>query len=163
LDLEAAVEAQRVERLVVAHEEFDDEQLFELLCRSRELGVKLSVLPQLFDALGTSVELDDVEGMTLLGVTPPILSRSSRFLKRAMDVVGAALMLVIAAPVIAIAAIAVKLDSPGPALFRQTRIGRGGRRFELLKCRTMCVDAEQQEAELLSQSIDPDWLHLEHD
>src|SRR5262249_5094461 len=148
LDLDQAVERHRVERLVVAHEDYDDEQLFKLLCRSRELGVKLSVLPQLFDALGTSVELDDVEGMTLIVVTPPMLSQSSRFLKRCMDVVGASLLLILSAPVLLLAAIAIKLDSPGPALFRQTRVGRGGRRFQLVKCRTMCADAEERQAEL---------------
>jgi exopolysaccharide biosynthesis polyprenyl glycosylphosphotransferase len=163
LDLEALVAEYGVERLVVAHEDYDNERLFALLYRCRELGVKLSVLPQLFDALGPSVELDDVEGVTVLGITPPVLPRSSRFLKRAMDVVGAAVLLVLAAPVIAVAAIAVKLDSPGPAFFRQTRIGREGRRFQLLKCRTMCDDAERRQAELMAQSKDPDWLHLDHD
>jgi exopolysaccharide biosynthesis polyprenyl glycosylphosphotransferase len=162
-EFEDVVEAQAVERIVVAHEDYDDGRLFGLLCRCRELGVKLSVLPQLFDALGPSVELDDVEGVTVLGITPPVLPRSSRFLKRAMDVVGAGLMLVFTAPVLAIAAIAIKVDSPGPAFFRQTRIGREGRRFQLLKCRTMCADAEQLRAELLSKSKDPGWLHVDHD
>ena len=163
LDLEQVVARHRVERIVIAHEDYDDDRLFDLLCSSRELGVKLSVLPQLFEALGPSVELDDVEGVTVLGITPPVLPRSSRFLKRAMDLVGAAVLLVFAAPVIAIAAIAIKLDSPGPAFFRHTRIGRDGRRFQLLKCRTMCADAEQRRAELLAESKDPGWLHLDHD
>ncbi|HZO06897.1 MAG TPA: sugar transferase, partial [Solirubrobacterales bacterium] len=151
-ELEETIAVERVERVVVAHEDYDDGRLFELLCRCRELGVKLSVLPQLFDALGPSVELDDVEGVTVLGITPPVLPRSSRFLKRAMDVIGAGLLLVLAAPVIALAALAIKLDSRGPVFFRQTRIGRSGRRFELLKLRTMVADAEQRRAELLAQS-----------
>ncbi len=163
LDLEAVVSAHEIERLVVAQEDYGSDVLFELLSRSRELGVKLSVLPQLFDALGPSVELDDVEGVTVLGVTPPVLPRSSRFLKRAMDVIGASVLLILAAPVIAAAAIAVKLDSAGPAFFRQTRIGRGGEPFQLIKCRTMCADAEARRAELFAQSKDPDWLHVEHD
>jgi exopolysaccharide biosynthesis polyprenyl glycosylphosphotransferase len=162
-DLDAVVEEHRVARIVAAHKDFDDGRLFGLLCRCRELGVKLSVLPQLFDALGPSVELDDVEGTTVLGITPPVLPRSSRFLKRTMDLVGAGLMLVIAAPLLAVIAVAIKLDSPGPVFFRQTRIGRDGRRFELLKCRTMCADAEQQRAALLAKSKDPGWLLLDHD
>jgi exopolysaccharide biosynthesis polyprenyl glycosylphosphotransferase len=162
-DLDSVVAGHRVERIVAAHEDYDGDRLFGLLCRCRELGVKLSVLPQLFDALGPSVELDDVEGVTVLGVTPPVLPRSSRFLKRTMDVLGAGLMLLIAAPVLAVVAIAIKLDSPGPVLFSQTRIGRDGRRFKLLKCRTMCVDAEQKRAALLAQSKDPEWLLLDED
>jgi len=162
-DLDAVVAHHRVERIVAAHQDGDGDGLFTLLCRCRELGVKLSVLPQLFDALGPSVELDDVEGVTVLGITPPVLPRSSRFLKRAMDVVGAGLMLLIAAPVLAAIAIAIKLDSPGPVFFRQTRIGKYGRRFKLLKCRTMCEDAEQKRAALMAKSKDPEWLLLDHD
>jgi exopolysaccharide biosynthesis polyprenyl glycosylphosphotransferase len=162
-DLDKVVADHRVERIVAAHKDYDDGHLFGLLCRCRELGVKLSVLPQLFDALGPSVELDDVEGVTVLGITPPVLPRSSRFLKRAMDILGAGLMLLIAAPVLAAIAIAIKLDSPGPVFFRQTRIGRYGRRFSLLKCRTMCTDAEQQRAALLAKSKDPGWLLIDDD
>ena len=162
-ELERTIAEQGVERIVVAHEDFDDDRLFGLLCRCRELGVKLSVLPQLFDALGPSVELDDVEGVTVLGITPPVLPRSSRFLKRTMDVVGAGLLLILAAPVMLVAAIAIKLDSRGPVFFSQTRIGRSGRRFQLLKLRTMVVDAEQRRAELLAKSKDPEWLLLDHD
>ncbi len=163
LDLEGVVDRHGVERLVVAHEAFDEDRMLDLLRRSRELGVKLSVLPQLFDALGTSVELDDVEGVTVLGVTPPVLSRSSRFLKRSMDILGAGLLLVLTAPVLAVIAVAIKLDSRGPVFFRQTRIGRDGRRFKLAKCRTMSVDAEQRRDDLLGQSKDPGWLLLDHD
>jgi lipopolysaccharide/colanic/teichoic acid biosynthesis glycosyltransferase len=62
-----------------------------------------------------------------------------------------------------VVAAAIKLDSTGPVLFRQERIGREGRRFPLLKLRTMVADAESQRAALLAHSKDPGWLHLEHD
>jgi exopolysaccharide biosynthesis polyprenyl glycosylphosphotransferase len=163
LDLERLVADHGVERLVIAHQDFEEGVLFELLCKARELQVKISLLPQLFDALGPSVELDDVEGITVLGVNPPVLPRSSRFLKRAIDLAGAATLLVLTAPLQVAIAIAIKLDSPGPAFFRQVRIGRCGRRFRLAKFRTMGVDAERRRAELLEQSKDPGWLHLDHD
>jgi exopolysaccharide biosynthesis polyprenyl glycosylphosphotransferase len=163
LDLERLVAEHNVERLVVAHQDFEPGALFDLLCNARELQVKISVLPQLFDALGSSVELDDVEGITVLGVNPPVLSRSSRFLKRFLDLVGAAILLVLTAPLQAAVAVAVKLDSSGPILFRQERIGRCGQRFRLVKFRTMCVDAEQRREELLAESRDSGWLHLDHD
>ncbi len=137
LDLDAVVRNHRVERVVLAHQDFDDATLLDLLHRSRELGVKVNVLPQPFDALGPSVEVDDVEGITVLGINPPVLPRSSRFLKRAMDLVGSVALLVLAAPLMALIAVAIKLDSRGPVFFRQERIGRGGRRFRLVKFRTM--------------------------
>jgi len=64
-------------------------------------------------------------------------------MKRALDVVGAALGLVIASPVLALAALAIKLEDRGPVLYRQSRVGMGGRHFEVLKLRTMVVDADR--------------------
>jgi exopolysaccharide biosynthesis polyprenyl glycosylphosphotransferase len=162
-ELDEAVERDGAERIVVAREDFEEDALFDLVCRAREHGVKVSVLPQLFDALGPSVEVDDVEGMTVLGVNPPVLPRSSRFLKRTTDIVGALTVLVLAAPLFAVIALAVKLDSRGPVFFRQERIGLWGRRFQLAKFRTMVVDAEDRRDELLAESKDPGWLLLDHD
>jgi exopolysaccharide biosynthesis polyprenyl glycosylphosphotransferase len=163
IDLDDVVVRDGAERIVVAREDFEADALFDLICRAREHGVKVSVLPQLFDALGPSVEIDDVEGTTVLGVNPPVLPRSSRILKRTMDVVGAVAMLVVFAPVLAAIAVAIKLDSRGPAFFRQERIGLWGRRFRLAKFRTMTVDAEEQREALLADSKDPGWLLLDHD
>jgi exopolysaccharide biosynthesis polyprenyl glycosylphosphotransferase len=162
-ELDEAVERDGAERIVVAREDFEEDALFDLVCRAREHGVKVSVLPQLFDALGPSVEIDDVEGMTVLGVNPPVLPRSSRFLKRTMDIVGALTVLVLTAPLFAVIALAAKLDSRGPVFFRQERIGLWGRRFRLVKFRTMAVDAEERRDELLAESKDPGWLLLDHD
>ena len=125
LELDDVVNRDGAERIVVAREDFEEESLFDLVCLAREHGVKVSVLPQLFDALGPSVEVDDVEGTTVLGINPPVLPRSSRFLKRTMDLVGAISVLVLSAPLMALIALAIKLDSRGPVFFRQERIGCG--------------------------------------
>ena len=113
--------------------------------------------------LGPSVEVDDVEGITVLGMTPPNLTRSSRALKRAMDILIAAALLVLAAPVMLLIAFALKLTSRGPVFYVQERIGRGGRRFRMLKFRTMVQDAEARGEELSEQSAHPVWLLLDHD
>jgi exopolysaccharide biosynthesis polyprenyl glycosylphosphotransferase len=162
-DLDALVGPTRAERVVVAREDFDGPALFELLGRARELGLKVSVLPQLFEAMGPSVEIDDIAGVTVLGINPPVLPRSSRFLKRGMDIVGAAAVLLLTAPLLALCAVAIKLDSRGPVFFRQERIGKWGRHFRLVKFRTMSADAEERRDALLAASRDPGWLHLEHD
>jgi lipopolysaccharide/colanic/teichoic acid biosynthesis glycosyltransferase len=80
-----------------------------------------------------------------------------------MDIVGSLVLLAVLAPVAALIAIAIKLDSPGPVLFRQQRIGRGGRPFSLLKFRTMVTGADRMVEGLLADSGDPDWLLLERD
>jgi exopolysaccharide biosynthesis polyprenyl glycosylphosphotransferase len=162
-DLSDLLTRWRADRVVICNTSVDEETLLELVHRCKELALKVSVLPQLFGAMGPSVEIDDVEGVTVLGINPPVLPRSSRFLKRSLDLVGSATMLLLTAPLIAFIAIAIKLASRGPVLFKQPRVGRGGRRFELLKFRTMAVGAEQRVPELLEQSQDPGWLKLDHD
>jgi lipopolysaccharide/colanic/teichoic acid biosynthesis glycosyltransferase len=85
------------------------------------------------------------------------LARSQRAMKRVVDLLGAAVGLVLTAPLLAVLAVLVKLDSPGPALFVQTRVGRGGRPFRMLKLRTMHVGADAEKASLahLNASDDP--------
>jgi exopolysaccharide biosynthesis polyprenyl glycosylphosphotransferase len=163
LDMRELVSRHAVERVIVSHAEVDDATLLALMQECGVLSVKVSVLPRYVDAMGPSVEIDDIEGTTVLDLNPLVLSRSSRMFKRAMDVVGSALALVVFAPVMAAIALAIKVDSRGPILFRQERIGRRGRRFGLVKFRTMVPDAEDRVAELFRQSTDPHWLKLEND
>jgi exopolysaccharide biosynthesis polyprenyl glycosylphosphotransferase len=163
VDLPRLLAEHRVGRVVVADAEVDGKRLLGVLRDCKTVSVKVSLLPATFSALGPSVEVDDVQGVTVLGINPSVLSRSSRMAKRALDLVGIICLGVLALPLVLVLAIAVKLDSPGPVLFRQERIGKSGRRFRLLKLRTMVADAEARRGELLAQSKDPGWLHLEHD
>jgi exopolysaccharide biosynthesis polyprenyl glycosylphosphotransferase len=153
----------RADRLIVSHTDLSDGLAVDLVRRCKELAIKVSLLPQVFDALGPSVEIDDVEGVTLLGINPPVLGRSSRAMKRGLDLAGAATLVIVLSPLLLAVAIAVKLDSRGPVFFRQNRVGKGGKRFQVLKFRTMHRDAEARRQELLAESIDPNWLHLEDD
>jgi exopolysaccharide biosynthesis polyprenyl glycosylphosphotransferase len=161
--LPSVIAEHRVMRVVVADSDVDGEQLLELLRDCKATGTKVSLLPATFSAMGPAVEVDDVQGVTVLGINPPVLARSSRWAKRVLDVVGAGIALVALFPLLALLALLVRIDSPGPALFRQERIGQRGRRFKLVKLRTMFASAEARRAELVAQSKDPGWLHLERD
>jgi exopolysaccharide biosynthesis polyprenyl glycosylphosphotransferase len=163
LDVERLSVEYGIGRVVVAHGELEPPALLELLRRCKELSIKVSMLPQVSDAMGPSVELDDVAGLTLIAISPPVISPSARATKRVMDVVGATLLLLALAPLIAVIAVAIKLDSRGPVLFHQQRVGHRGRLFGLLKFRTMVPDAERRRDALLAGSKEPGWLHLEHD
>ncbi len=162
-DLTGVLVENRIDRIVVSHVDVAEEQMLDLVRRCRELSIKVSVLPQLFDAMGSSVVVDDVEGVTVLGIAPPVLSASSRFLKRSMDLVGATTAVVLFAPLLLALALAVKLDSRGPVFFTQERVGRLGRKFRVLKFRTMELGAEQRQEELTRLSRDPHWLLLDDD
>jgi exopolysaccharide biosynthesis polyprenyl glycosylphosphotransferase len=161
-DLDRVAACHGVTRVILSDGAADAE-LEPMLRNCRKLELKVSVLPKLSDVLGPAVEIDDVEGVAVLGINPPWLPRSSRGLKRAMDIAIAATLLVLFSPVLLMLAIAIKLDSRGPVLFKQERVGKGGRRFRVLKLRTMVRDAEQRRGELVAQSSDPNWLSVDND
>ena len=163
LDLRGLVTGHDVERVIVNARDLSDEAMMTLIHDCGAALVKVSIVPDHINALGPSVAIDEIEGLTILGLNPLVLSSSSRFLKRSLDVVGATVGFLIAGPVLLLLAIAIKLDSPGPVLFRQRRIGRGGEPFTLVKFRSMVVDAEARTEELRSLSDDPDWLKLDRD
>jgi exopolysaccharide biosynthesis polyprenyl glycosylphosphotransferase len=162
-DVERVAGEHGVDRVIVTSEGMDENELIDVLRRCKRAGLPVSVLPQIFDVMGRSVEIDDVEGVTMLGLAPPVLSRSSRAQKRAMDLLGSIVCLVLAAPVLVIIAVAIKLDSRGPVFFIQSRIGRAGKTLRVYKFRTMTRDAEAQRDKLTALSEDPNWLKLEAD
>jgi len=152
-----------IDRVLVLAPRLGPDEIADLIRRLRDLDVRIGVLPHVMDVLGPSVEIDDVEGITVLGLSPPRLTRSSRLLKRAMDLTLAVMLLAILLVPMLVIAVAVKLTSHGPVFHRQRRIGRAGREFWMLKFRTMVQDAESQEEELQKQSLHPVWLLVEHD
>ena len=163
LNIDAVVAEHGIHRVIVSYGDVRAADFLNLVRRAQELGVKVAVVPQPFDTMGPSVEVDNVEGLTVFGMYPPVLGRSSRVIKRGMDIVGSLLLLLACAPLLAFIAAAIRLDSPGPVFFRQLRVGREGRRFLVLKLRTMVDGADQMVDGLLAESRDPNWLLLEHD
>jgi exopolysaccharide biosynthesis polyprenyl glycosylphosphotransferase len=152
-----------IDRIIVSEEEVDDGAILDLFRECGRAQVKVSILPRGVETMGPSMEVDDIEGVTVLGLNPLVLSRSSRALKRSMDVVGATVALVLTMPLMLLAGIAVKLASRGPVFFRQDRVGRSGKTFTLYKFRTMVRDAESRTEELMASSEDKHWLKLQHD
>jgi exopolysaccharide biosynthesis polyprenyl glycosylphosphotransferase len=147
-----------VQRIIIALSTSDTTGVVGLIRAAKIAGVKLSVLPLMFEAVGVGVHFDEVDGMTMLGVRRFGMSRSSRAIKRAFDIVATLLGLIVAGPVIACLAVAVRLDSEGPVFFRQVRVGRDGNHFRIVKFRSMVADAEMRKATLLSRNEAGDGL-----
>jgi exopolysaccharide biosynthesis polyprenyl glycosylphosphotransferase len=138
-DLEEAVERTGVRNLIVAFSSVTDARVSRLIPRCQELGVDVSVVPRMFDLINDRVGYDTVGGLPLLSFRA-IDPKGMQFaVKHALDRVLAAILLIIFSPVILLAALAVRLSSPGPALFRQRRVGRDGRVFDFYKFRSMRV------------------------
>jgi exopolysaccharide biosynthesis polyprenyl glycosylphosphotransferase len=106
--------------------------------------VQMVVVPSLSDISSGRIRMRPVGGPPLVHVEQPRSVAASRGLKRAFDIVGATVLLLLTSPVMIASALAVKLHDGGPVLFRQTRVGRDGRLFECLKLRSMVIDAEAQ-------------------
>jgi exopolysaccharide biosynthesis polyprenyl glycosylphosphotransferase len=148
-ELPAVVERHAIERVVVAPLEEGGGDVVDIVRLATACGVRVAVLPRMLEVIGTSVVFDDLGGHVLLGVPGFGLSPSSRVLKRSFDVLVAAPLLVLLSPLLLLTALGIKLSSPGPVLFRQTRVGRSGREFQMLKFRTMVKGADQRKDELL--------------
>jgi exopolysaccharide biosynthesis polyprenyl glycosylphosphotransferase len=136
------------DRVIVAPLETNPAQMLEFVRTAKAMGVRVSLVPRLFEVVGSAVEFDQLDGLTILGVRCAGLPRSSRVLKRGFDVVGATIAIVVTAPLMIAIAIAIRLDSPGPVFFRQIRVGRVGRRFRILKFRSMVSHAEALKPEM---------------
>ena len=138
-DVLEVVRDREVDRVVIAFAGESSRSLVELVRELRRLDVQIDVVPRLFQVVGPNVDVHSVEGIALLGLRPAKMSRSSRLVKRSLDLVGSALLLLVAAPLFAAIALWVRRDSQGPVLFRQTRLGEDMREFTALKFRTMTV------------------------
>jgi exopolysaccharide biosynthesis polyprenyl glycosylphosphotransferase len=133
---------QDVHRAIIAPRSADAGEMLNLVRTLKAVGVRVSVLPRLLEVVGSSVEFDDLHGVTVMGVRRFELTRSSAALKRALDILAASMGLLSLSVPLMVIAIAIKLDSRGPVFFRQLRVGRYGKRFRMLKFRTMVDGAD---------------------
>jgi exopolysaccharide biosynthesis polyprenyl glycosylphosphotransferase len=151
-ELEQMIVGGDVHRVILAPAQTDSDEFLDLISLVKSLGVRVSVLPRIFEVVGTAVEFDTLNGLTVLGIRRFGLVRSSRAVKRAMDVVGSLLALIALGPLMIATAIAIRATSRGPVLFRQTRVGRDGRRFTMLKFRTMVDGADAMKVRLVARN-----------
>jgi exopolysaccharide biosynthesis polyprenyl glycosylphosphotransferase len=137
------------DRVIVCSQEIHEATLAEVVAACRLRRIKLSVVPPLRGAFGTAVRLSHVAELPFVEYHTGDASISTLMLKRCADVAIASATLVITAPVLAVAALAIKLDSRGPVLYVQRRAGLAGEPFRMLKFRTMVNGAHHRLAEVV--------------
>jgi exopolysaccharide biosynthesis polyprenyl glycosylphosphotransferase len=144
--LPAAARADTV--IVLSCPELDGHALRRLAWQLERDDIDLIVASSLIDVAGDRTTIRPVDGLPMLQVEHPTLTGARRLVKAGFDRVGAALLLALLSPLLAGLAVAIRLDSPGPVMFRQVRVGKGGREFLIYKFRTMYTDAEARLSEI---------------
>jgi exopolysaccharide biosynthesis polyprenyl glycosylphosphotransferase len=157
-EIEALARSLDIQRAIIASDCIDPDEMPDLVCTLKAVNVKVSVLPRLLEVVGSSVEFDDLHGVTVMGVKRFALTRSSTRVKRGFDLVAAVLGTVAVAPLFALVSLAIRLDSRGPVFFRQRRVGRDGEQFELIKFRTMVEGADAMKDSLRERNEAQDGL-----
>ncbi len=149
--LVAAIDANRIETIVI-NGEMDADRFRIVLDTGTSAGCRILSVPR--NASGGMVvpEMVSYRGVPLIQLTNPGLTGHQLAIKRLADIIAASLGLVLMAPVFVVIGALVKLESPGPVLFRQVRVGFGGREFRIYKFRSMVADAEERQADLFDLS-----------
>lgn len=147
-DLPRIVGELDVERVIFAFSRAPHDDTLETMRELNDLGVQVDIIPRFFEVLGGQISVHSAEGLPLLGLPHSRLSRSSLLLKRTMDIALSGIGIVVLLPLLVLIAAAIRIDSSGPVLFRQVRMGRGGATFRIVKFRTMAMDAEQRKQDL---------------
>jgi exopolysaccharide biosynthesis polyprenyl glycosylphosphotransferase len=154
-ELERIVRQYRIKRVVVAFTTLKEAELVNVLRAGERLNCTIYYVPRLFELHHMTGVTDDVRGIPLMQVRSPTLTRFAWYLKRVFDVVVGGALLVLTAPIQALCAAAVALEGGRGVIFRQERIGRDGRPFEMLKFRSLCPQTETAAATTWTVKDDP--------
>ncbi len=136
-----------IHRVILTSESWRADETIHAIGDLKASGVKVSVLPPVSRLATLSFELDSLPGIALMGMRSFGLVRSSRAVKRAFDLIATSFVVLALSPLLLAIAIAFRIVSRGPILFRQPRVGRGGKVFHLYKFRSMINDADQRKHE----------------
>jgi exopolysaccharide biosynthesis polyprenyl glycosylphosphotransferase len=142
-----------IERVIVAFSRDSHDQTLDVIRLLQDQEVQVDIVPRLFEVVGPTVGLHSVEGVGLIGLPPARLSRSSRLIKRTIDLAATLAGLFVLAPFFAYAAFRIKRESPGPVFFRQVRMGADEKTFRIYKFRTMVADADDRKHEVAHLNI----------
>ncbi len=155
-DLARIAAEHTADEIIIALAGIPHEEILEMIYAVTDLPVSVRVYPESFRLLTSdSLSIGDLNGLPTVSVRRIGLRRFDRAVKRAMDIAFSAAVLVLFAPLMLLIALAIKLTSSGPVFFAQERVGQDGRAFQLLKFRSMPVDAEKETGPVWAVPDDP--------
>ncbi len=154
-DIERIVHEYEVDEVIIAYAPTWQQRLAEALVRNGHRGVKVKVVPSVVEVVLNGPTTSRVGDIPVVDITPRLPSKQLLAVKRVFDVVFACTALLLSFPLLLLSALAIKLTSPGPIIYKQERVGKDGRRFYIFKLRTMVADAEKKTGPVLANKDDP--------
>ena len=152
--VETILQEFHIEEVIIALESKEHDRIKTIISRLAAREVRIRILPDMYDILSGTVEMNNIFGALLLDVNSEVMPVWQRSVKRALDIVASLVSLLVFTPMFIVLAVLVKTSSSGPVFFLQERIGKNGRPFQIIKFRTMVVNAEASGPQL-SSSNDP--------
>ncbi len=142
-DIDTVIRQQRITEAIIALPSHQHTQILRTVQICERAGADFKLVPDLYELSLSRIDVDAIEGIPLIGLRHSLTGSLQYRIKRLIDVVGAAAVLAVGAPIWLLTALAIKLDSPGPVLHHQTRLGYRGQPFDCFKFRSMYVNADQ--------------------
>lgn len=143
------------QEVIIGLPEASHEEILDLISQAEREKATVRVFPDVFQIMASEISIDDLNGLPLLTVRDIALRGWRLAVKRAMDIVVSAATLILLSPLMLLIALLIKLDSPGPVFYTQVRMGLDAKPFQILKFRSMRVDAEQQTGPVWATRNDP--------
>ena len=154
-NLSTIIREQGIGQVIVGMPEAHHDQLLDIIAQCDPQRVIVRVFPDLFQIMASEVSIDDLNGVPLLTIRDVALRGWRLALKRAMDIAGSAVALVLISPMMMFISLLIKLDSPGPVFYTQERMGLDAKPFPMIKFRSMRADAEDKSGPIWATKDDP--------
>ncbi len=149
------VQKTHASEVIIALEKEDHDLLVDIISKLENKGIGLKIVPDLYEILSGQARTSQLYGIPLIDIMPELMPEWEKKLKRVSDVVISFIILVLTLPLNIFVAFAIKLDSKGPILFKQERIGMNNKKFKIYKFRSMYQDAEKNTGPVWSTKDDP--------
>jgi len=151
-DLPVVIATHRIDEVVIALPSAEHATILSIVGLCERMGVEFRLVPETYDLTLGSLEVDHIAGIPLIGRRETTIRGINLVIKRVIDILASSVALLVSAPVIALLAIAVKIDSTGPVFIPQVRVGMRGRTFRCFKVRSMHQDADRRLADLMKDN-----------
>jgi exopolysaccharide biosynthesis polyprenyl glycosylphosphotransferase len=154
-NIHEVVRREHIAEIIVCEPELQPDEILAFIFECEKDLVTIRVVPNLLEAALVNMSVEQIDGIPLFGLKESPLQGWNVVMKRAFDIAASVTLMILLSPLLALIALLVKRTSPGPVFYRQNRVGLDGRKFSIVKFRSMTVDAEQQSGPVWANESDP--------